>query len=68
MTSRMFGWSAKIIMSRSTPIPTPPVGGCLRRDRRAFLVIDGRYGVLGAQPTEVFAQALAQAWSESVSA
>ena len=33
-----------------------------------FFVIDGRYGISGAQPTEVFAQALAQAWSESVSA
>ena len=33
-----------------------------------FFVVDGRYGISGAQPTEVFAQALAQAWSESVSA
>lgn len=27
-----------------------------------FFVLDGRYGVSGAQPVEVFAQALAQAW------
>ena len=33
-----------------------------------FFVIDGRYGISGAQPTELFAQALDQAWSESVSA
>ena len=33
-----------------------------------FFVVDGRYGISGAQPTELFAQALAQAWSESVSA
>ena len=33
-----------------------------------FFVIHGRFGISGAQPTEVFAQALAQAWSESVSA
>lgn len=30
-----------------------------------FFVIDQKYGVSGAQPTEVFAGALAQAWSES---
>lgn len=28
-----------------------------------FFVIDGRFGISGAQPTEVFEQALAQAWS-----
>ena len=33
-----------------------------------FFVIDGRYGISGAQPTELFARALDQAWSESVSA
>ena len=33
-----------------------------------FFVIDQRYGVSGAQPTEVFAQVLEQAWSESASA
>jgi predicted DsbA family dithiol-disulfide isomerase len=33
-----------------------------------FFVIDARYGISGAQPTEVFAQALEQAWSESVTA
>jgi predicted DsbA family dithiol-disulfide isomerase len=30
-----------------------------------FFVVDGRYGISGAQPREVFARALAQAWSES---
>ena len=30
-----------------------------------FFVVDGRYGVSGAQPTEVFAQVLDQAWRES---
>ncbi|MFT4263271.1 MAG: DsbA family oxidoreductase [Nocardioides sp.] len=30
-----------------------------------FFVLDGRYGISGAQPTEVFAQAIAQAWNES---
>jgi predicted DsbA family dithiol-disulfide isomerase len=30
-----------------------------------FFVIDERYGVSGAQPTEVFAQVLAQAWAEA---
>ncbi|AXH98023.1 DsbA family oxidoreductase [Ornithinimicrobium avium] len=29
-----------------------------------FFVVDGRYGISGAQPTEVFAGALQQAWSE----
>jgi predicted DsbA family dithiol-disulfide isomerase len=29
-----------------------------------FFVIDGRYAVSGAQPAEVFRQALAQAWAE----
>ncbi|MFI1565741.1 DsbA family oxidoreductase [Streptomyces sp. NPDC020490] len=29
-----------------------------------FFVLDRRYGVSGAQPAEVFAQALAQAWAE----
>jgi predicted DsbA family dithiol-disulfide isomerase len=29
-----------------------------------FFVIDGRYGVSGAQPAEVFLQVLAQAWAE----
>jgi predicted DsbA family dithiol-disulfide isomerase len=29
-----------------------------------FFVIDNRYGVSGAQPTELFSQALAQAWAE----
>jgi predicted DsbA family dithiol-disulfide isomerase len=28
-----------------------------------FFVIDGRFGISGAQPTELFEQALAQAWS-----
>src|SRR5256886_12042052 len=27
MTSRMCGWSARIMSRRSTPSPTPPVGG-----------------------------------------
>lgn len=27
-----------------------------------FYVVDGRYGISGAQPTELFAQALEQAW------
>jgi predicted DsbA family dithiol-disulfide isomerase len=31
-----------------------------------FFVIGGRYGVSGAQATEVFGQALARAWDESV--
>jgi predicted DsbA family dithiol-disulfide isomerase len=29
-----------------------------------FFVIDGRYGISGAQPTELFAQALERAWNE----
>ena len=29
-----------------------------------FFVVDGRYGISGAQPTDVFAGALRQAWSE----
>ena len=29
-----------------------------------FFVLDDRYGISGAQPTELFAQALQQAWSE----
>jgi predicted DsbA family dithiol-disulfide isomerase len=29
-----------------------------------FFVIDNRYGVSGAQPTELFSQALAQGWAE----
>lgn len=28
-----------------------------------FYVVDGRFGISGAQPTELFAQALEQAWS-----
>jgi predicted DsbA family dithiol-disulfide isomerase len=30
-----------------------------------FVVVDGRYRISGAQPTELFARALAQAWAES---
>ncbi|GAA5123186.1 DsbA family oxidoreductase [Alloalcanivorax gelatiniphagus] len=30
-----------------------------------FFVVDGKYGVSGAQPTEVFSQVLERAWSES---
>ncbi|MFI6514120.1 DsbA family oxidoreductase [Spirillospora sp. NPDC050679] len=30
-----------------------------------FFVVDGRYGVSGAQPVELFAQALTRAWDES---
>ena len=30
-----------------------------------FFVVDRRYGVSGAQPSEVFAQLLERAWSES---
>ena len=30
-----------------------------------FFVIDGKYGISGAQPTPVFAQALDQAWTEA---
>ncbi|WP_329518721.1 DsbA family oxidoreductase [Spirillospora sp. NBC_01491] len=30
-----------------------------------FFVVDGRYGVSGAQPTETFTQVLARAWAES---
>jgi predicted DsbA family dithiol-disulfide isomerase len=30
-----------------------------------FFVIDGRYGISGAQPTALFSQALEQAWAES---
>ena len=30
-----------------------------------FFVVDGKYGVSGAQPTEVFTQVLERAWSES---
>jgi hypothetical protein len=29
-----------------------------------FFVLDRKYGVSGAQPAEVFAQALTQAWGE----
>lgn len=29
-----------------------------------FYVVDGRYGISGAQPAEVFGQVLAQAWAE----
>jgi predicted DsbA family dithiol-disulfide isomerase len=30
-----------------------------------FFVIDGKYGISGAQPTELFSQALTQAWTEA---
>jgi predicted DsbA family dithiol-disulfide isomerase len=30
-----------------------------------FFVVDRRYGISGAQPTEVFSQVLTQAWAES---
>jgi predicted DsbA family dithiol-disulfide isomerase len=30
-----------------------------------FFVIDGKYGISGAQPTELFSQALGQAWTEA---
>jgi predicted DsbA family dithiol-disulfide isomerase len=30
-----------------------------------FFVIDGKYGISGAQPTELFSQALNQAWTEA---
>ncbi|MFS3130084.1 DsbA family oxidoreductase [Nocardioides sp. Bht2] len=30
-----------------------------------FFVVDNKYGISGAQPTELFSQALAQAWNES---
>jgi predicted DsbA family dithiol-disulfide isomerase len=30
-----------------------------------FFVVDNKYGISGAQPTELFAQALDQAWRES---
>ncbi|HSP37434.1 MAG TPA: DsbA family oxidoreductase [Frankiaceae bacterium] len=33
-----------------------------------FFVVDDKYGISGAQPTELFTQALNQAWSESHSA
>ncbi|UUW89426.1 DsbA family oxidoreductase [Pimelobacter simplex] len=33
-----------------------------------FFVVDGRYGISGAQPTELFAQALQQAWETRESA
>jgi len=33
-----------------------------------FFVIDGRFGISGAQPTELFEQALAQAWSSRATA
>ncbi len=29
-----------------------------------FFVVDGRYGVSGAQPAEALGQVLAQAWAE----
>ena len=29
-----------------------------------FFVVDGRYGVSGAQPVETFAQVIRQAWAE----
>ena len=30
-----------------------------------FFVVDGRYGVSGAQPAEVFAQVLERAWADA---
>jgi predicted DsbA family dithiol-disulfide isomerase len=33
-----------------------------------FFVIDGRYAVSGAQPVEVFQQALAHAWANRTTA
>jgi len=33
-----------------------------------FFVVAGRYGVSGAQPTELFSKVLARAWAESLSA
>jgi predicted DsbA family dithiol-disulfide isomerase len=30
-----------------------------------FFVLDGKYGISGAQPAEVFSQALEQAWREA---
>ncbi|MCG8154402.1 DsbA family oxidoreductase, partial [Pimelobacter simplex] len=33
-----------------------------------FFVVDGRYGISGAQPTELFAQALQQAWESRADA
>jgi len=30
-----------------------------------FFVLDGKFGISGAQPAEVFSQALTQAWTES---
>jgi predicted DsbA family dithiol-disulfide isomerase len=30
-----------------------------------FFVVDGKYGVSGAQPTELFGQVLEQAWREA---
>ena len=30
-----------------------------------FYVVDGRYGISGAQPAETFSQVLAQAWAET---
>jgi predicted DsbA family dithiol-disulfide isomerase len=32
-----------------------------------FFVVDGRYGISGAQPVELFGQALARAWAERTS-
>jgi predicted DsbA family dithiol-disulfide isomerase len=30
-----------------------------------FFVVDGRYGISGAQPTDVFSGALERAWAEA---
>jgi predicted DsbA family dithiol-disulfide isomerase len=38
--------------------------GALGANGVPFFVIDRRYGISGAQPTELFEQALRQAWDE----
>ncbi len=53
---------------RSTPTRWPPTSP--RRARTAppacrFFVVDQKFGVSGAQPSEVFAQVLEQAWNDA---
>lgn len=53
---------------------TPEVAADLSEARRLgvsgvpFFVIDDRYGIAGAQPIDIFRQALAQAWANRVTA
>ena len=48
--------SAACVAQRRTRARSPGV---------PFFVIDDRYGISGAQPTELFVEALATAWSDT---